>query len=138
MMGSSFICPYCRGHLKVGDQVVFRIRNHKKEFGLLLLSPQIGNYHSVKNPDFVYKTGEALEFYCPLCSHTLSTTINENLIFVLMVDNQGVEHNIYFSRISGEKSTYQVTGDTVTAAGEHSDRYTYFSISDRFRQYFKK
>jgi hypothetical protein len=92
----------------------------------------------VKNPDFEYKSGEALEFYCPLCSHTLSTTINENLIFVVMVDNQKVEHNIYFSRISGEKSTYQVTGDTVTATGEHSERYTYFSISDNFRQFFKK
>jgi hypothetical protein len=138
MMESSFICPYCRGHLKVGDTVVFRVRNQKKNFGLLLLSPQIGNYDSVKNPEFEYTAGEAIEFFCPLCSHTLSTTINENLIFVLMVDSQRVEHNIYFSRISGEKSTYQVTGDTVMAAGEHSDRYTYFSISDRFRQYFKK
>jgi hypothetical protein len=137
-MESSFICPYCRGHLKVGDNVVFRVRNKKKDHGLLLLSPQIGNYNSVKNPEFEYKSGEALEFYCPLCSHTLSTTINENLIFVVMVDNQKVEHNIYFSRISGEKSTYQVTGDIVTATGDHSERYTYFSISDNFRQYFKK
>ena len=114
-MESSFICPYCRGHLKVCDMVVFRVRNQKKDFGLLLLSPLIGNYDSVKNPDFEYNAGEALEFFCPLCSHTLSTTINENLIFVLMVDNQRIEHNIYFSRISGEKSTYQVTGDTVMA-----------------------
>ena len=137
-MKNSFICPYCRGHLKVGDQVIFRVRNQKKDFGLLLLSPQVGNYDSLKNPEFEYQTGEALYFYCPLCSHTLSTTIDDNLIFVVMVDEQRVEHNIYFSRISGEKSTYQVTDDTVTATGEHSDRYTYFSISDNFRQYFKK
>jgi hypothetical protein len=102
------------------------------------MSPLIGNYDSMKHPDFKYKPGDALEFYCPLCSHALSTTIDENLIFVVMVDDQGIEHNIYFSRISGEKSTYQVTGDSVTASGEHSGRYTYFSISDRFRQYFKK
>jgi hypothetical protein len=137
-MEGSFICPYCRGHLKVGDKVIFRVRNKKKDYGMLLLSPQIGNYDSVKNPEFEYKTGEALEFYCPLCSHSLSTTIDENLIFVVMVDNLRVEHNIYFSRISGERSTYQVTGDNVRAAGEHADRYTCFSISDRFRQYFKK
>jgi len=122
----------------VEDRIIFKVRNYKKKFGLLLLSPQIGNYNSVKHPEFDYKTGDALEFFCPLCSHALSTTINENLIFVLMIDNQGVEHNIYFSRISGEKSTYQVTGDSVTATGEHSGKYTYFSISDRFRQYFKK
>lgn len=138
MMESFFICPYCRGRLKVAEQVIFKVRNKHKKYGLLLLSPQIGNYDSVKDPEFEYKTGDALEFYCPLCSHVLSTTIDENLIFVVMVDSHGVEHNIYFSRISGEKSTYQVTDDTVVAAGEHADRYTYFSISDRFRQYFKK
>jgi hypothetical protein len=137
-MDSFFICPHCRGHLKVGDKIIFRVKNQKKKFGLLLLSPLIGNYDSLKHPEFEYKTGEALEFYCPLCSHVLSTTIDDNLIFVVMVDNQGVEHNIYFSRISGEQSTYQVTGDTVMATGEHSGKYTFFSISDRFRQYFKK
>lgn len=137
-MDSFFICPHCRGHLKVGERIIFRVRNQKKKYGLLLLSPQIGNYDSIKHPEFDYHAGEALEFYCPLCSHVLSTSIDENLIFVLMVDKQGVEHNIYFSRISGEKSTYQVSGDTVRASGEHSGKYTYFNISDRFRQYFKK
>ena len=137
-MESSFICPYCKGHLKVGEKVIFRVRNQNKDFGLLLLSARIGDYDSVKNPEFTYQTGEALEFYCPLCSRALSTTIDKNLIFVVMVDNQRVEHNIYFSRISGEKSTYQVTGDTVIATGEHADKYTYFKISDSFRHYFKK
>ena len=102
-MKNSFICPYCRGHLKVGDKVIFSVRNQKKKVGLLLLSAQIGNYKSEKNPEFTYHKGEALDFYCPLCSHHLSTTIGENLIHVVMLDEQGVEHNIYFSRISGEK-----------------------------------
>jgi hypothetical protein len=137
-MDNFFVCPHCRGHLKVGDQIVFRVRNQKRKFGLLLLSAQIGNYDSLKHPDFEYKTGEALEFYCPLCSHILSTSIDENLIFLLMVDNHGLEHNIYFSRISGERSTFQVSGDKVMATGEHSGKYTYFNISDRFRPYLKK
>jgi transcription elongation factor Elf1 len=137
-MENQFICPHCGGHLKVGDRIIFRVRNAKKKYGLLLLSPQIGNYNSVKHPQFEYSEGEALDFYCPICSHILSTTIDENLIFVVMVDNHGVEHNIYFSRIMGEQSTYQVSGDTVTATGEHSGKYTYFSMSDRFRQFLKK
>jgi hypothetical protein len=45
---------------------------------------------------------------------------------------ESIEHFIYFSRISGEKSTYQVSGDEVTATGEHADRYTYFSVPDNF------
>jgi hypothetical protein len=138
MMENSFICPFCRGHLQVEDHVIFRVRNQEKKYGLLLLSAQIGNYNSVKNPDFTYQKGEALEFYCPLCSHSLSTTLGENLIFVVMLDHQRVEHNIYFSRISGEKRTYQVTNEKVIAAGEDADRYTHFKIPDNYRPYFEK
>jgi len=138
MMENTFICPYCRGHLQVGDEVIFRVRNQKKKVGLLLLSAQIGNYYSTKNPEFTYHKGEALDFYCPLCSHSLSTTVGENLIFVVMLDSQRVEHNIYFSRISGEKRTYQVTDDEVITAGEDADRYTHFKIPDNYRPYFKK
>lgn len=137
-MDNNFVCPYCKGHLLVEDRVIFRVRNQNREFGLLLLSPQIGNYDSAKHPEFEYKSGEAIDFFCPLCSHILSTKIDKNLIFVLMVDDQHVEHNVYFSRISGEKSTYQVSGDTVMATGEHSERYTYFKMPDNFRQYYKK
>ena len=137
-MENYFICPHCRGHLKVGDRIIFRVRNQKKKCGLLLLSPLIGNYDSVKHPKFEYKEGEPLDFYCPLCGHILSTSIDENLIFVVMIDDQGVEHNIYFSRIVGEESTYKVTGDRVMATGEQSGKYTYFSMSDRFRQFLKR
>lgn len=93
-MDSYFICPYCKGHLLVEDRVIFRVRNQKKEFGLLLLSPQVGNYNSAKHPEFEYRTGE--------------------------------------------KSTYKVSGDSVMASGEDSGKYTYFSMPDNFRQFYKK
>jgi hypothetical protein len=79
-----------------------------------------------------------LSFIVRLCSHSLSTTLGENLIFVVMLDSHRVEHNIYFSRISGEKLTYQVTDDEVITAGEDADRYTHFKIPDNYRPYFKK
>ncbi|MFC2089849.1 hypothetical protein ACFLT1_03660 [Bacteroidota bacterium] len=137
-MKNQFVCPHCRGHLLVREKVVFKVRNAKKKNGLLLLSPEIGNYTSHTHPEFEYSEGDPLDFYCPLCSHILSTTIDKNLIYVLMIDDQQVEHDIYFSRIIGEHSTYLVTGDTVEAAGEHSGKYTYFNISDRFRKFLKK
>jgi hypothetical protein len=122
----------------VGDQVIFRVRNRKKKYGLLLLHPLIGNYTSVKHPQFEYSAGDVLDFYCPLCSHSLSTDIDERLAFVMMIDADGKEHDIYFSRISGEHSTFQVTEDTVTATGEHSEKYTYFKVTDRFKQFLKR
>jgi len=137
-MEKHFVCPHCNGHLKVRNSIILRVRNEKKKYGLLLLNSQIGNYDSTRHPDFEYNEGEVLDFSCPICRHSLSTAIDENLIYVVMIDNQGVEHDIYFSRISGEHSTFQVTGDTVMATGEHSGKYTYFSMSDRFKQYLKR
>ncbi len=137
-MENHFICPHCRGHLKVGNHIIFRVRNMKSDFGLLLLHPMIGNYSSVKHPDFEFKEGDAIDFYCPLCTHSLSTDFDENLTYVVMIDDKGAEHDIYFSRIAGEKSTYQVSGDTVTATGEDSGKYTYFRMSERFKRFLRK
>lgn len=134
-MEASFICPYCRGHLRVGDTIIFTTRNEKKEMGIVLLSPQIGNYTSIKHPLFECKDGEKLTFMCPLCHRSLESDFEGNLIHVIMMDEK--EHDIYFSRIAGEHSTYQVDGDTVKATGEHSFRYTYFKMSDKFKKYLK-
>ena len=136
-MDNHFLCPHCNGHLKVGDRIIFRVRNENKEYGLLLLHPEIGNYSSLKHPDFAYSEGETLDFYCPLCSHSLSTDIDENLAYVFMIDEKGRESDIYFSRIAGEESTYKVSDNVVTATGEHSGKYTYFRLSEKFRKYLK-
>lgn len=137
-MENHFICPHCRGYISVGEHIIFRIRNRNKEYGLLLLHPEIGNYTSLKHPSFDFNEGDAIDFYCPLCSHSLGTDIDENLSFVIMTDKQCKEWDIYFSRIAGEQSTYQVSGDTVKVKGEHSGKYTWFRLSDKYKRYLKK
>ena len=137
-MENCFICPFCRGHLKVGDHIVFTVRNKYKHKGLLLLHPEIGNYSSVKHPDFDFCEGERIEFCCPICAHPLESDFDKNLVFVLLVDKDEKEHDIYFSRIVGERSTYKVTDEEVTATGEHASRYTYFKMADRLKHYVKK
>ena len=137
-MENYFICPFCRGHLKVGNHIVFTVRNRYKHKGLLMLHPEIGNYSSIKHPEFDFNEGEKIDFYCPICSHPLESDFDKNLVFVILVDSERKEHDIYFSRIVGEKSTYQVTEDTVMAAGEHSSRYTYFKLSDKFKRYLNR
>lgn len=130
-MNNHFICPACRGHLRVGDHIVFRIRNTRKEKGLLLLHPEVGNYTSIKHPDFHFEEGERIDFFCPICLQSLDAAIDENLVKVIMIDQKGNENEIYFSRIAGEKSTYQVSEDEVKMTGEHSHRYTHFKMSDK-------
>lgn len=136
-MKKQYICPKCGGFLRVGEDIIFLIRNKEKQRGLILLHHAIGNYTTHKNADFKIEMGERLEFCCPLCHANLTSDIDENLTHVLL-DEEGKKNDIYFSKIAGEKSTYVVNEDGVITAGEHSDRYTYFKMEDKYKQFLKK
>ena len=137
-MQKYFICPECRGHLRVGEYIIFTARNQKNESGLLLLHPKIGNYESIKHPSLKFRVGEPIDFYCPLCSKTLDSKFDSDLVHVIMVDKDKKEYDIYFSRIAGEMSTYKVSdASTIMSAGEHSHRYTYFKIPDKLKKYLR-
>lgn len=133
---NDFLCPKCNGHIRVGDRVIFKVKNRKKKSGLVLLSPQIGNYSSVKHPTFEIEHGEFLEFFCPLCDHPLKSDIHPNLAHIIMVDEKGKSFDTYFSQVAGEHSTYETDGDSVHLAGEDAGKYTYFKIGDKFRKFF--
>ncbi len=135
IMNNQYLCPYCRGHIRVGDYIVFKIRNTRREKGLLLVHPEVGNYSSIKHPLFHFEEGERIDFFCPLCLQSLDAEVDENLVHVVMVDELQTEHEIYFSRIAGEQSTYQVSEEGIKATGEHSHRYTIFKMSDELFQY---
>lgn len=134
-MDNQYICPQCRGHLRVGEYIVFKIRNTRREKGLLLLHPEIGNYSSIKHPGFHFEEGERIDFFCPLCFQNLNASLDENLVEVVMIDDSLTEHEIFFSRIAGEKSTYRVSEEGITACGEHSHRYTIFKMPNELLRY---
>lgn len=131
-----FLCPKCKEHIRVGENIIFKVKNSKKQSSLLLLSPQIGNYTSHKHRTFEIQTGESLEFFCPLCNASLVSAIHKNLAHVILLDEKGNSNNVYFSRIVGEHSTFATDGESVHIAGEDAGRYTYFKIGDKFRKYF--
>jgi hypothetical protein len=133
---NNFLCPKCREHIRVDDHIIFKVKNSKKQSALLLLSPHIGNYTSIKHPSFEIKTGEYLEFYCPLCNASLMSDIHKNLAHVILSDETGKSNDVYFSQIVGEHSTFETDGESVHIAGGDSGRYTYFKIGDKFRKYF--
>jgi hypothetical protein len=133
---NDFLCPKCSNHIRVGDNLIFKVKNTAKQTALVLLSPQIGNYTSIKHPTFEIKPGEFLEFYCPLCSASLMSDIHQNLARVIMNDESGKSLDVYFSQVAGEQSTYETDGESVHIAGDDAGRYTYFKIGDKFRKYF--
>lgn len=133
---NDFLCPKCKGHLRVGDHLIFKVKNDEKKDALLLLSPQIGNYTSIKHPSYKVKDGEFLEFFCPLCNASLKSDIHKNLALVLMKDEEEKSFAVYFSQVAGEHSTYETDGDSVHMEGEDAGRYTYFKIGEKFKKYF--
>ena len=133
---NDFLCPKCKEHVRVGDHLIFKVKNSKNQSGLVLLSPQIGNYTSVKHPTFEIKKGEFLDFFCPVCNASLKSEIHQNLAYVIMIDEKAKSYDVYFSQVAGEHSTYETYGDSVHVAGEDAGKYTYFKIGDKFRKYF--
>jgi hypothetical protein len=131
-----FLCSKCNGHIRVGSHIIFKVKNDKKQEALLLLSPQIGNYTSLKHPSFEIQAGEYLEYYCPVCNSKLISDIHRNLALVILRDETGKCSDVYFSQIVGEHSTFETDGESVHVAGEDAGRYTYFKIGDKFRKYF--
>ncbi|MDP4223100.1 MAG: hypothetical protein Q8868_07290 [Bacteroidota bacterium] len=133
---NDFLCPKCKGHLRVGSHITFKVKNSQSQSALLLLSPQIGNYSSVKHPSFEFKKGEILDFFCPLCNGSLKSDIHQNLALVLMKDEEGKSFVVYFSQVAGEHSTYEVDGEAIHVTGEDAGVYTYFKVGDKFKKYF--
>jgi predicted RNA-binding Zn-ribbon protein involved in translation (DUF1610 family) len=132
---NDFLCPKCNGQLRIGEYLIFRVSNQKKQNGLILLSPQIGNYTSVKHPSFEVQKEEILEFSCPVCNSCLVSDIHKNLAHVLMHDDAGQLHEVYFSQVTGEHSTFETAGESIRITGEDAGKYTYFKIGEKFKKY---
>lgn len=128
VVGNSFLCPKCSGHLKVGHSVVFSTRSTKGETGLILLSPKLGNYKVINHPSFDFEDGDYVEFFCPLCHVQLTSEKNENLAKVIMIDNELKESEILFSKIAGEKCTYKIMDGNVEEFGEDSSCYLEYVV----------
>ncbi len=122
-MKDNYLCPHCRGHLNTGDNIIFSSRTPKGGLGMILLHPALGEYSVTTHPLFDYAQGEKLQFYCPICHKELASDLHENLAKILLVDENGTEFQIIFSKVAGEKSTFKIIGDNVEVFGEHSGNY---------------
>lgn len=125
-MKKNFICPRCKGFLNVGNQIVLGAQKDRKTNGLVFFNPEIGNYITETNPGFSVKKGEIVDFFCPLCNKKLASDLHDNLARIIMVDEDQKSYEILFSKVSGEKSTYKVIGESIEAYGEHNSNYIDF------------
>ncbi|MEA2077141.1 MAG: hypothetical protein U9O95_03895 [Candidatus Marinimicrobia bacterium] len=123
-MKSDYVCPFCRGHLKVKNSVIFSARKPNGERGILLLSPEIGNYSVRKHRTFNLCDGDKTDLYCPIChANLMAQNYNNNLARIISIDEYGDENIILISEIVGERCTYIIHGKQVDKFGEDSTNY---------------
>lgn len=128
----NYLCPNCRSYLRVWNNIIFTVKlKSKKQQGILLLYPELGNYDFIHHTSIKFEEGELVDFICPLCHADLTATeINENLARVILIDENNKEYDVYFSKICGEHSTFKIKEDDIVEKyGEDSSSYLSYFMS---------
>ena len=91
--------------------------------GLLLLSPELGDYAVVLAESFPIEAGTVCNFRCPICHGDLTSDGNDKLVEILTRQPDQTEVRVAFSRVAGEHATFVCGPRGVTSYGEHAERY---------------
>ena len=123
-MKSVYGCPHCNSVLNPSVKVLLVVK-YKKKQGMILLSPQPGNFKFIcdKSVEEVVKPGSQVTFYCPVCSADLTSPGNKKFAELCVLDPNGHCRKVEFSRQYGTHATYIVDGDEVTAYGDDADDF---------------
>ena len=121
----NFLCPHCQGHLRVSNSIIFLTKTTKGKSGLVLISPELGDYSVKMHPTYNnFEEGEVVNFICPICYENLDAEeFDKNLAKIVMQEEDGKESTIVFSKIVGEKCTYQITEGNIKSYGKNSTEY---------------
>ncbi len=135
-MANDFLCPFCRGHLTVNEVVVLSIKSGQQEKGLILLSPEIGNYTNHTHSSFKIEQGVEYVLYCPICGSTLNTKQHHRLCRLIMIGEDYKEYDVFFSGMGGEYCTYKVRDKKVEMKGPHAELYEkYLDVPPEDKKY---
>lgn len=103
-----YLCPHCHGAINAKRNIILSARSSPKQIGLALLHEEIGNYTVALSPTLKVKTGEIVDFFCPICHASLNTSKGDNLAKFIRVDETGTETSVIISREYGERCTFTV------------------------------
>ena len=135
-MPNDYLCPLCRGHLRLVSNIVISVKLKSHEKGLIFLDPKIGDYTKITHPSFKVNPGDEYTIYCPICHAMLNVEDKPNLARVIMVDKEDNEHDVFFSNIAEERCTYVVKDKKIEEAGPDAERYRkYFDVPEEDKKY---
>ena len=91
----------------------------------MLISPELGDYSVKMHPTYNnFEEGEVVNFICPICYENLDAEeFDKNLAKIVMQEEDGKESTIVFSKIVGEKCTYQITEGNIKSYGNNLHGY---------------
>jgi len=135
-MANDYLCPICRGQLRVENSLVVSVKSKAGKKGLIFLNPEIGNYGKTSHPSFEIIQGDEYTIFCPICHASLNREENPHLVKLNMIDEKGVEVDVFISGIVGENCTYVVKGKELHEAGPDKGLYEkYFDIPEADKKY---
>ena len=119
-------CPHCKASINAKRNIILAAHKtgEKGNKGLVLLHEEIGNYTVAMSASLTIDSGDEVDFFCPVCMHSLNNEQGKHLASFLRIDEGGEESTIVISRIFGERCTFQVDDKKrVKSYGESVQRY---------------
>jgi len=121
-MKREYACPHCKATLNPGTKIILAARRGRHR-GLILLSPQIGNYKTIIDPGFPLRRGDMVEFACPACATPLTSATERHLAEINLRQSGRRPLVVVFSRVYGKHATFLCDGENVTEYGEDTSHY---------------
>ena len=121
-MKHTFACPHCQSVLNPSVKILLAVK-YKNKRGMILLSPQPGNYKFICDPSVssAIKPGQTLTFFCPVCSEDLTSPSNKKFVELILLDPNQRTRKVEFSRVQGTHATFIIDGDNVLPYGDDVD-----------------
>ena len=124
-MKKIFACPHCEAVLNPSVKILL-VAQYKKKKGMILLSPQPGNFKFVcdKSVEKTLKPGATVTFLCPVCGADLTSAGNKKFTEMVLVDQAGQQRKVEFSRVFGTHATFILDGDEVVSYGDDAEGFS--------------
>ncbi len=123
-MKNIFVCPRCQGVLNPNVKILL-IADTGQSKGLVLLSPQPGNYKYLCDASLEKYLchGEMVMFSCPLCHGELTSPSDSQLAILELRVGSHNTRRVEFSRVFGTQATFIISEGEVDTYGEDAEGY---------------
>lgn len=134
-MAKDYLCPICKGHLRVKNSILLSAKSKTNEKGLVFLNSDVGDYTVTTHNDFKINDGEDYTFFCPICHATLNREENPHLVKIHLIEGDE-KYDIYFSSLAGEKCTYKISDKSIEQIGPDATHYKqFFDVPEEYKKY---